>query len=131
MESIYIVLMICTIAIFCLALNWIFCDEINVFIARLAFLLKPFSATAVYKRNIRKVKRNCRHNTKRLKRRIRNERNQIKEEINNSIGYCYYIRIIYKENIDWLKKKGFKITEINDKAEYKISWSDTKNDPQS
>ena len=67
MKSIYIALMICAIAIFCLALNWTFYDEINDFIAKLAFLLKPFSAKAVYKRNVREAKRNCRHNTKRLK----------------------------------------------------------------
>lgn len=92
-------------------------DKILDFIAK----IKPFSARAVYKRNVREVKRNCRHNAKRLKRLIRNERNQIKEEINNSIGYCY-IHIIYKENIDWLKEKGFKITETKGKTEYKISW---------
>lgn len=92
-------------------------DEILDFIVK----IKPFSAKVVYKRNLRKVKRNCRYNAKGLKRRIRNERTQIKEEINNSIGYCY-IHIIYKENIDWLKKKGFKIIEIKDKTEYKISW---------
>lgn len=97
-------------------------DEILDFIAK----IKPFSAKVMHKRNLRKVKRNCRYIAKGLKRRIRNERNQIKEEINNSIGYCYCIciDIIYKENIDWLKKKGFKITEINDKAQYRISWSD-------
>lgn len=130
MESNYIALMICAIAIVCLALIWTFCDEINDFIVKLASLLKPFNAKAAYKRNVREVKRDCRDNAKRLKRLIQNERNQIKEEINDNIGYCY-VDIIFEDNFEWLKKKGFKITEINDKAEYKISWSDTKNDPQS
>lgn len=125
MESIYIALMICAIAIFCLALNWTFCDEINDFIAKLAFLLKPFSAKAVYKRNVREAKRNCRHNAGKLKRLIRNERNQIKEEINDNIGYCY-VDIIFEDNFEWLKKKGFKITETKDKSEYRISWGDNK-----
>lgn len=124
MESIYVVLMICAIVIFCFALNWTFFNEMCDFIDRLAFSLKPFSAKAVYKRNVREAKRDCRHNTKRLKRRIRNERNQIKEKINNNIGYCY-INIIYKENIDWLKKKGFKVepdTDSSEKHFYEISW---------
>ena len=129
-----IILGILAIIIAFLILCWILItawyDEILDFIAN----IKPFSAKAVYKRNarrnVRETKRNCRYNTKILKRRIQNERNQIKEEINNSIGYCCYIDIIYKENINWLKKKDFKITEIKDKTEYKISWSDTKNDSQ-
>ena len=130
MESIYIALMICAIAIFCLALIWTFCDEINDFIVKLASLLKPFNAKAVYKRNEREVKRDCRDNAKRLKRLIQNERNQIKKEINDNIGYCY-VDIIFEDNFEWLKKKGFKITETKDKAEYKISWEDIKNDSQS
>ena len=130
MESIYIALMICAIAIFCLALIWTFCDEINDFIVKLASLLKPFNAKAVYKRNEREVKRDCRDNAKKLKRLIQNERNQIKEEINDNIGYCY-VDIIFEDNFEWLKKKGFKITETEDKTEYRISWSDTKNDTQS
>lgn len=121
MESIYVVLMICVAVILCLALIWTFFDEIDDFIVKLASLLKPFNAKTVYKRNIREVKRDCKDNAKRLKRFIRNERNQIKNKINNSIGYCY-IRIIYKENIDWLKRKAFKITETKYPAEYKISW---------
>lgn len=125
MKSIDVALMICAIVVFCFALNWTFFNEICDFIAKLVFLLKPFNAKAVYKRNVREAKRDCRHNTKRLKSRIQNERNQIKEEINNSIGYCY-IDIIYKENIDWLKKKGFKITETKEKSEYKVEWCNKK-----
>lgn len=124
MESVYVALMICVAASLCSALFYTFCDEIYDFIDKLIFSLKPFNAKAVYKRNLRKVKRNCRYNAKGLKRRIQNERNQIKEEINNSIGYCY-IDIIYKENIDWLKKKGFKVepdTNSNEKHFYGISW---------
>ena len=123
MESFYVVFMICVAAILCLALIWTFCDEIDDFIVRLAFLLKPFSAKAVYKRNVRKAKKDCKKNAKRLKAFIRGERNRIKEEINNSIGYCY-IDIIFDDNFKWLKKKGFKITETKDKAEYRISWRD-------
>ena len=85
-------------------------DKILDFIAK----IKPFNAKRKYKNDLRL---------------IRNERNQIKEEINNSIGYCY-IRIIYKENIDWLKRKAFKLQKTNDKAEYKISWR-IQNDSQS
>lgn len=123
MELIDVALMFWVIVVCCLALIWTFCDEIDDFIVKLALLLKPFNAKAVYKRNVREVKRDCRDNAKRLKRLIQNERNQIKEEINDNIGYCY-VDIIYKENIDWLKKKGFKITETKDKAEYRISWRD-------
>lgn len=121
MESIDIVLMICAIAIFCLALFYTFFDEIYDFIAKLAFLLKPFSAKALYKRDIREAKRECRVNTRELKRLIRNEHNRIKEEINNSIGCCY-IDIAFEDNLVWLEKKGFKITETKDKAKYRISW---------
>lgn len=128
MESIYVVFMICVAAILCWALIWTFFDEIDDFISKLAFSLKPFSAKIVYKRNVREAKRDCKDNAKRLKRLIRNERNQIKEEINNSIGYCY-IDIIFEDNFEWLEKKGFKITETKDKTEYRISWGDTKNDP--
>lgn len=123
MEPIDVALMSWAIVVVCLALIWTFCDEIDDFIVKLASLLKPFNAKAVYKRNLRKVKRNCRHNAKRLKRLIQNERNQIKEEINDNIGYCY-VDIIFEDNFEWLKKKGFKITETKDKAEYRISWGD-------
>lgn len=125
MESIYVVIMICVAAILCWALIWTFFDEIDDFITKLAFSLKLFNAKVVYKRNVRKAKRDCRHNDRKLKGLIRNERNQIKDKINNSIGYCY-INIVYKENIDWLKKKGFKITETKYKAKYKISWGSKK-----
>lgn len=125
MELIYVTLMICVAAILCLALIWTFYDEINDFIVKLASLLKPFNAKAVYKRNVREAKRECRVNTRELKRLIRNEHNQIKEEINNSIGYCY-IDIVFEDNLIWLEKKGFKITETKDKAKYRISWSDNK-----
>ena len=125
MEPIDVALMSWAIVVVCLALIWTFCDEIDDFIVKLASLLKPFNAKAVYKRNLRKVKRNCRHNAKRLKRLIQNERNQIKEEINDNIGYCY-VDIIYKENIDWLEKKGFKNTETKEKSEYKVEWCNKK-----
>ena len=110
--------------IFC----WVFIaawhDEILDSIAK----IKPFNAKAVHKRNVREAKRDRRHNAGELKRLIRNERNQIKDKINNNIGYCY-IDIIFDDNFEWLEKKGFKITETNDRAEYRISWGDTKNDP--
>lgn len=126
MESVYVALMICAIVIFCFALNWTFFNEICDFIAKLAFSLKPFSARAVYKRNVREAKRKCRYNAKILKRLIRNERNQIKEEINNSIGYCYYIDIVFDDNLVWLEKKGFNITDEGLNHRYKISWSDNE-----
>lgn len=123
MEPIDVALMSWAIVVVCLALIWTFCDEIDDFIVKLASLLKPFNAKAVYKRDVREVKRDCRDNAKRLKRLIQNERNQIKEEINDNIGYCY-VDIIFEDNFEWLKKKGFKITETKEKTEYKISWSD-------
>lgn len=121
MEPIDVALMFWVIAVFCLALIWTFCDEIDDFIIKLASLLKPFNAKAVYKRNIREAKKECRVNTRELKRLIRNEHNRIKEEINNSIGCCY-IDIVFEDNLVWLEKKGFKITETKDKAKYRISW---------
>lgn len=123
MELIDVALMFWVIAVFCLALIWTFCDEIDDFIIKLASLLKPFNAKAVYKRNVREAKKECRVNTRELKRLIRNEHNRIKEEINNSIGCCY-IDIVFEDNLVWLEKKGFKITETKDKAKYRISWSD-------
>lgn len=121
MELIDVALMFWVIAVFCLALIWTFCDEIDDFIIKLASLLKPFNAKAVYKRNVREAKKECRVNTRELKRLIRNEHNRIKEEINNSIGCCY-IDIVFEDNLVWLEKKGFKITETKDKAKYRISW---------
>ena len=130
MEFIDVALIFWVIVVCCLALIWTFCDEIDDFIVRLASLLKPFNAKAVYKRNVREAKRDCKKNAKRLKVFIRGERNRIKEEINNSIGYCY-VDIIFEDNFEWLKKKGFKITEAKDKAEYKISWGDINERTQS
>lgn len=121
MELIDVALMFWAIAVFCLALIWTFCDEIDDFIIKLASLLKPFNAKAVYKRNVREAKKECKVNTRELKRLIRNEHNRIKEEINNSIGCCY-IDIVFEDNLVWLEKKGFKITETKDKAKYRISW---------
>lgn len=123
MELIDVALMSWAIVVVCLVLFWTFCDEIDAFIVKLASLLEPFNAKAVYKRNVREAKRDCKKNAKRLKAFIRGERNRIKEEINNSIGYCY-IDIIFDDNFEYLKKKGFKITETKDKAEYRISWGD-------
>lgn len=123
MESIYVVFMICVAAILCWALIWTFFDEIDDFISKIAFSLKPFNAKIIYKRNVREAKRKSKVNTRELKRLIQNERNRIKKEINDNIGYCY-INIVFDDNLVWLEKKGFKITETKDKAEYKISWSD-------
>ena len=95
-------------------------DKILDFIVK----IKPFSAKRKYKKDLRIAKRNCRNNDRELKRLIRNERNQIKEEINDNIGYCY-AHIVYKENLDWLEKKGFKVepdTSSSEKHFYGISW---------
>lgn len=107
-----------------LIIYWIFItawhDEILDFIAK----IKPFNAKRKYKKDLRISKRDCKRSAKALKTTIRNERNQIKEEINNSIGYCY-VDIIHEENIDWLKKKGFRVepnTNFNEKHFYRISW---------
>lgn len=121
MDPDYIALMICVIAAFILVIIWTFREEIYDFIAEVTFSLKPFSAKAVYKRNVREAKRDYKKNDKRLKAFIRDERNRIKKEINDNIGYCY-IDIIFDNNFEWLKKKGFKITETNEKGEYKIVW---------
>lgn len=122
MEPIDVALMSWAIIVVCLALIWTFCDEIDDFIVKLASLLKPFNAKAVYKRNVREAKRKCRHNAKILKRLIQNERNQIKEEINDNIGYCY-VDIIFEDNFEWLKKRGFKFKEYESSIHrYLISW---------
>lgn len=63
--------------------------------------IKPFNAKVMHKRNLKITKNLLKHN-------INNERNNIKTSILNNTGYCY-IRIVYKENIDWLEKKGFKV----------------------
>ena len=125
MKSIDVALMICAIAIFCFALNWTFCDEICDFIAKLVFSLKPFSAKRKYKKDLREAERDCKKNAKNLKKRIRNERKRIKAEINDNIGYCY-INIFFEDNFEWLKKKGFKITETKEKFEYKVEWCNKK-----
>lgn len=96
-------------------------DEILNFIAK----IKPFNAKRKYRKDLREAKRDRRDNAKELKRLILNERNRIKEEINDSVGYCY-IDIIFDDNFDWLEKKGFKITETAEKAEYRISWGNEK-----
>lgn len=79
--------------------------------------IKPFSAKAMHKRNLKIAKNLSKYN-------IKNERNGIKIGILNSTDYCY-ARVVYKENLDWLKKKGFKIepdTSSREKHFYGISW---------
>lgn len=81
--------------------------------------IKPFNAKAMHKRNLKIVKNLRKYN-------IKNERSDIKTGILNNTDYCY-TRIIYKENIDWLKKKGFKVepdTSSSEKHFYGISWKD-------
>lgn len=99
--------------IFC----WIFvaacCDEILGLIAK----IKPFNAKRKYKKDLR-------NNIKKHKRLIRNERDRLRKEIETTTEYIYSV-IIYKENIDWLKRKGFKVThQITDRKEcfYEIRW---------
>lgn len=121
MDPVYIVLMICMIAIFILVIIYFFNEEIYDFVIKLNSLLKPFNAKIMYRKNLREAKRDCKENAKRLKAFIRDERNRIKEEINDNIGYCY-IDIIFDDNFEWLKKKGFKIIETKEKGEYKIVW---------
>lgn len=125
MEATPIILGILVIILVLLSFCWIsiatWYDEILDFIAK----IKPFSAKRKYKKDLREAERDCKKNAKRLKKFIRDERNRIKEEINDNIGYCY-IDIIYKENLDWLKKKGFKITETKEKSEYKVEWCNKK-----
>ena len=121
MDPVCIMLMIYILATFILITVWIFREEIYDFISKLNFLLKPFSAKRKYKKDLREVKRDCKENEKRLKEFIHDERNRIKEEINDNIGYCY-VDIIFDDNFEWLKKKGFKIIETKEKSEYKIVW---------
>ena len=88
-------------------------DEILDFIAK----IKPFNAKVMHKRNLKITKNLLKHN-------INNERNNIKTRILNNTNYCY-ARIVYKENIDWLEKKGFKVEpdiSSNEKHFYGISW---------
>ena len=125
MEPAYIILMILMIVLFILAVIWTFSEELYNFVTKLAFSLKPFSAKAVYRRNVRDAKRACRDNKKELKRLILKERNQLKEEINDNVGYCY-VDIIFDDNFEWLEKKGFKITETKEEGIYRISWGGKK-----
>lgn len=88
-------------------------------LAALTFIddIKPFNAKAMHKRNL-KILKNC------LKHNINNERNNIKTGILNNTGYCY-VRIVYKDNLDWLENKGFKIEPDRSSSEkhfYRISW---------
>lgn len=88
-------------------------------LAALTFIdnIKPFNAKAMHKRNL-KVLKNL------LKYSIKNERNNIKTGILNNTGYCY-VRIVYKDNLDWLENKGFKIEPDRSSSEkhfYRISW---------
>lgn len=112
------------ITIFCLTIMIIFYEELLDLIDKLA-LLKPFNAKIIYKKNVREAKRDCKENAKQLKKLIRDERNQIKEEINDNFGYCY-IDIIFYDNFEWLKKKGFKVTETKEKPEYKVEWGNKR-----
>lgn len=87
--------------------------------AIIAFIddIKPFNAKAMHKRNLKIAKNLRKYN-------IKNERSDIKTGILNNTDYCY-TRIIYKENIDWLEKKGFKVeldTDSSEKHFYGVSW---------
>ena len=79
--------------------------------------IKPFNAKVMYKRNLKITKNLLKYN-------INNERNNIKTSILNNTDYCY-VRIVYKENINWLEKRGFKVEpdiSSNEKHFYGISW---------
>lgn len=79
--------------------------------------IKPFNAKAMHKRDLKIVKNLRKYN-------IKNERNSIKTGILNNTDYCY-ARVVYKENLDWLKKKGFKVepdTGSSEKHFYGIRW---------
>lgn len=79
--------------------------------------IKPFNAKVMHKRNLKITKNLLKHN-------INNERNNIKTSILNNTDYCY-VRIVYKENINWLEKRGFKVEpdiSSNEKHFYGISW---------
>lgn len=120
-----IILAILVIIITFLCFCWIYIvawyDKILDFIAK----IKPFSAKRKYKKDLREAERDCKKTAKNLKKRIRNERERIKAEINDNIGYCY-IDIIFNDNFEWLKKKGFKVTETKEKSEYKVEWCNKK-----
>lgn len=79
--------------------------------------IRPFNAKAMHKRNLKIAKNLLKHN-------INDERNNIKTGILNNTDYCY-VHIVYKENIAWLEKKGFKVepdTNSSEKHFYGISW---------
>lgn len=79
--------------------------------------IKPFNAKAMHKRNLKIAENLHKYN-------IKNERNNIKTAILNTTDYCY-ARVVYKENLNWLEKKGFKVeldTDSSEKHFYGISW---------
>ena len=67
---------------------------------------------------------------KRSKSYFKQERREIKKVIKNAInkGEMKTLKYIdYPENVEWLKKKGFNLTEVNsiiDAPQYEISWKD-------
>lgn len=67
---------------------------------------------------------------KRSKSYFKQERREIKKVIKNAInkGEMKTLKYIdYPENVEWLKKKGFNLTEVNsiiDAPQYEINWKD-------
>ena len=109
MEPAFIPIFISIIAL--ILFVWcVFLSECNLIVR-----IKPFSAKHMQKRDAKQVRKN-------LKKKIIEERNKLREEIETTTEYCELL-IIYKENINWLKKKGFKVTEVEGKAVYRIDWS--------
>ena len=59
---------------------------------------------------------------------FKQERREIKKVIKNAInkGEMKTLKYIdYPENVEWLKKKGFNLTEVNsiiDAPQYEINW---------
>lgn len=107
------ILFIIAFLIFCWVSIVAWHDEILDFVAK----IKPFNAKVMHKRNLKITKNLLKYN-------INNERNNIKTSILNNTDYCY-VRIVYKENIAWLEKKGFKVEpdmNSNEKHFYGISW---------
>ena len=107
--------------IFCFISVEAYYDDIIDFITN----IKPFNAKRKYKKDVKEA---CA--TKQFKILVQNERKGIKKQINDNI-LCCYVTIVFEDNFEWLKKKGFKIIETKKENKYKISWSDTKNDSQS
>lgn len=99
--------------IFCFISVEAYYDDIVDFITN----IKPFNAKRKYKKDIKEA---CA--TKQFKMLIQNERKGIKKQINDNILCCYVI-IVFEDNVNWLKKKGFKVTEVEGKAVYRIDWS--------